>query len=140
MDDAGVCVTADRVDCHDQDLHVRRCRERLDFLGALAAVDRSIEGDALRLVEVLEMLPHKPDARADTLPDCNAGYKDDELGEVVPDGQIEDRAQIYVGLTGACLHLDVEIERVVIQLRRYLKTVPILHALEIREDQVWVEH
>ena len=89
---------------------------------------------------VLEVLTHEPDARADALANRHARHEDDELREVVPDSQIEDRPQVDVGLTRAGLHLDIEIERVARKRWCNLKPVAILHALQVREDQVAVKH
>ena len=141
VDDARVRVATDRVDRHDHDLHVGRRRERLHLLGRLTAVDRRVEGDVALLVQVFEVRPHEPDARVHALTDRHARHKDHELREVVLLRQLEDGAEVHVRLTCARLHLDVEVERRVIeQLRGNLEAVLVLYALQVGQHGVPAEH
>ena len=60
------------------------------------------------VVERLEMLSRDLDVLQDPLADRHARDNDDELLEAVAARELEERAQIDVGLTSACLHFDRE--------------------------------
>ena len=87
------------------------------------------------------MRTHEPDARVHALADRDARHQDDELREVVLCGQLEDGAEVHVRLTCTRLHLDIEVERrVVEELRGDLEPILVLHTLQVGKHRVAIEH
>ena len=141
MNNPGIGVAADRVNRHDQDLHIGRRRERLHLFSRLAAIHRRIKVDSVLPIQVLEVGTHQPDAGIHTFADRDTRHKDDELREVILHRKLKNGTQINVRLTCAGLHLDIEIKGILIeQLRGHFQTVAVLHPLQIRQDQVTIEH
>ena len=136
MNDTGVLVAAERLDAHHHDLHTGAGSKRLHLLSRRTAVDGRIE----RLgVEVLEVLGHESDAGNDALLDRSARHENHELAELVSLGQLEDGAQVDVGLSGAGLHLDVEVQCITGKFGHNLEAVPILHSLQIQQKDLVIE-
>ena len=90
---------------HDLDLGAGGKVAHLAELGGV--VEEVVEGHAG--VEALEVVLGDLERLVDALLDGDRGHHDHELGEAVAPVQLENRAQVDVGLAGAGLHLDGEV-------------------------------
>ena len=99
-------VLAEGVDVDDQDLQRVADGELPQPVDLLGVVDEVLERQVV--VECPEMLGRDLDVLEHALADGHARHHDDELLEAVAPRQLEDRAQVDVGLAGAGLHLDGE--------------------------------
>mmetsp|Transcript_67286 Transcript_67286/g.186051 ORF Transcript_67286/g.186051 Transcript_67286/m.186051 type:complete len:317 (-) Transcript_67286:1277-2227(-) len=93
--------------------------EELVTLGARIQGFEVLAGDLQRLVHALL--------------DRDRRHHDHELGEAITTVQLEHRAQVHVGLAGACFHLHREVGR---QLRGRRHAVAKLHAAQVAFDLV----
>ena len=137
VDDVGLRLLAgvgeaapEGVDVDDHDLDAVAGGEVPDLAELLGVVDEVVEADVV--VEPLEVLLGHLERLVDALLDGDGGHDDDELGEAVPAIQLEDAAQVDVGLAGARLHLDGEVE--IAQLCRGLEAIAQLDLADVRED------
>ena len=80
------------------------------------------------------MLFHHVDALEHALADGDARHDDDEFPEAVGLVQLENRAEIDVGLAGAGLHLDGELAA--LKRRDLLDLVGFLNRMDVLEDLI----
>ena len=100
-------LLVDGADRHHHDLDVRAGGEVAHLAELGGVVEEVVEGRVG--VEALEVLLGDLERLVDALLDRHRGHHDDELGEAVALVQLEDRAQVDVGLAGAGLHLHGEV-------------------------------
>ena len=100
-------VLAEGVDVDDQDLQRVADGELPQPVDLLGVVDEVLEGQVV--VERPEVLGGDLDVLEHAFADGHAGHHDDELLEAVAARQLEDGAQVDVGLAGAGLHLHREV-------------------------------
>ena len=100
-------VLAERVDVDDQDLQRVAGRELAQPVDPLRVVDEVLERQVV--VERAEVLGGDLDVLQHAFADGHARHHDDELLEAVAPRQLEDGAQIDVGLARAGLHLHREV-------------------------------
>ena len=108
-------VLAEGVDVDDEDLQRGAGGELAQAVDLLGVVDEVLERQVV--VERAEVLGRDLDVLEHALADGHAGHHDDELLEAVALRELEDGAQVDVGLAGAGLHLDGEV-RAGARLRR----------------------
>ena len=96
-------ILAESVDVDDQNLQCVAHRELAQPVDLLRVVDEMLEGQVV--VERTEVLSGDLDVLQHALADGHAGHHDDELLESVATRQLEDGAQIDIGLARAGLHL-----------------------------------
>ena len=99
-------ILAEGVDVDDQDLQRVAGGELAQPVDLLGVVDEMLEGQVV--VERPEVLGGDLDVLEHAFADGDARHDDDELLEAVAPRQLEDRAQVDVGLARAGLHLDRE--------------------------------
>ena len=102
----------------------------------LRVVDEVIERRLV--VERLEMLLRHVDALEHAFADGDARHDDDELSEAVGLVQLEDGAEIDVGLAGAGLHLDGKLAA--LKRRDLLDVVCFLDRMDVLENFVIRQH
>ena len=102
-------LLVDRADRHHHDLDVRAGGE-VAHLAQLAGVVKEILERHVG-VQAAEMLLGDLKRLVNAFLDRHRGDDDDELGKAVPPVQLEDGAQVNVGLAGAGLHLHGKIAR-----------------------------
>ena len=100
-------VLAEGVDVDDEDLQRVAGGELAQPVHLLGVVDEVLEGQVV--VERAEVLGGDLDVLEHAFADRDAGHDDDELLEAVAPRQLEDRAQVDVGLARAGLHLHREV-------------------------------
>ena len=115
-------VLAEGVDVDDQDLQRVAGRELAQPVDLLRVVDEVLEGQVV--VERAEVLGGDLDVLEHALADGDARHDDDELLEAVAPRQLEDGAQVDVGLAGAGLHLDREVRAAADWLAGAIEQVP----------------
>ncbi len=138
IDDVRLCgipvlfhILLERLYVHDEKLDRVGGRELTDPPELLGVIDAGVEWNVV--VQTLQMLPQQRDAREHALADGDVRDDDDELGESITLVQLEDRAQVDVGLAGARLHLDREIHPV--EGITHGDPIAFLHGPKIREDR-----
>ena len=129
-------ILLEGLDVDDHDLNLVAGRELPHLAEPLRVIDEVIERRLV--VERLEMLLRHVDALEHAFADGDARHDDDEFPEAVGLVQLEDRAQIDVGLAGAGLHLDGEFAA--LKRRDLLDVVRFLNRLDILENFVIRQH
>ena len=121
---------AEGIDVDDHDLNAVAGRKVPYLSELLRVVDEIVEPDVL--VEPAEVFFGDLERLVDALLDGHRGNHDDELGETVGPVQLEDGAQIHIGLARPRLHLHGEVHT--IQRRRRGEPIAQLHRLHVRQD------
>ena len=115
-------VLAEGVDVDDEDLQRVARGELAQPVDLLGVVDEVLERQVV--VERAEVLGGDLDVLEHALADGHAGHHDDELLEAVAPRQLEDGAQVDVGLAGARLHLDGEVRAAAGLVGRAVEELP----------------
>ena len=102
-------LLVDRADRHHHDLNIRAGGEVAHLAELAGVVKEVLEGRVG--VEGAEVLFGDLERLVNALLDRHRRDDDDELGEAITAVQLEDRAQVDVGLARAGFHLDGEIAR-----------------------------
>ena len=103
----------------------------ITYLSRLAGIVEEIFKRGIG-VEAPKVIFHDLEGFVDTLLDGHRGDDDDELGEAVAPVQLENSAQVDVGLAGAGLHFHREITRC--EAGGWTQAVASLHLLKIIVD------
>ena len=107
-------------------------RELADPPEMLGVIDAGIERNVV--VEATQVVAEKLDAGEHALADRDVRDDDNELRKPVALVQLEDRAQVDVGLAGTGLHLDREVQTV--ERLAHGDSVALLHGSQIREQSM----
>ena len=134
-----VIVTIDEVELllksvndDDHDLNVRIHGEIANLLDMVAVIDKIVVCHIM--IKLPKMLLRDVERLLHALLDGVAWHNDNELREPIPLVQLQQRAQIHIGLARARLHLNIEMQLLLIQMLRQWQTMPRLNGTYIFEQ------